>query len=361
MSIQNPADTARLWGKEIVPESRWWLDILKGLGKSELVQINTLRGIFATQGVAQRWRYEGAGRDLLPVVLAPPGTKFNYVDTTYRFDGIAHKDTVGPDLINPLLNAGAKVSIDMDWATAYIKGNQELRISDGTKINLKGSKLEDEELIVGSPDVIFTNPYSPLGGESLIKLKEGGMLAYEGSESLREPSIYIFPEYKLSQMGLELQYFNFIHSLDIPLISQVQGIGKNKHSKYVSVYRKTRDLSLRERDVLRINTVTWDVSTVINQLIEANGGRFIRNTNLLGIEDELRKSLDRYFRTLSSCSQDGVDLARRARNVLEQKYIRRDILPKSVTIPTRHHPKLIEQYYEGLRKAQSMYWEAKWK
>lgn len=213
---------------------------------------NRLRASFEGRGKNQRWYYAAAGRDILPVLLAPNDARHHFVDPRYN-----EADNNLDQYAKPFRNLGISVEArSVPNTQGY--SDDILQTTDGTAIHLIGADAGMPETLPEQRiDVVYSNSVSWFYGhspaESLDHLKPTGLLVYVARSGSDQKAT------RLIEVGTDLEQFGFvrkanvpIEKLDIPAIAETSNIARGQKVN-VHVFEKTRELMPEELDFIKIN------------------------------------------------------------------------------------------------------------
>lgn len=355
MSIKNPADFPD--NDEAGSSIGWWDKALDGVSEAIKPQIERLRSVFTEFGSNQRWYYCGAGADVLPVLLAPQGSILRYVDPAYHVGDWIHTPQFGQELTDPFRKLGAKVEIERPWEVAFREGQQVINIDSSTKVEVFGCKAEDEESYPTNErlDVVYTNDFSPVGTESLISLKSNGVLVTATKGKSDGIHLKIFDK-GLNELGFEHDESVQVDDTALPSIGDVRAT--TDHSKITfQVFRKTREFSQEELDLLRMDSALWDFRTTLERSLMLFDEKIHSPKERDNANQEFRRTLDRYFRLAKQMKVRNRNLLSVSENLL-QDVMGEDEIPRYLTTSYMRKTENIDRVRERFNMAKMIYQEA---
>lgn len=229
-------------GKQGVSESYWRTKILEGMDAIDKDNLIKLRELLQSRGFTQRWYYGGAGKDIIPVIIAPPDTEHWWVDPvydssagihmTYGFEpseGETTSEVLGRQLTEPFRKLGAGIETVRPWNEALKSKRQSILIDGQTKIELFGNITSEAKTLPPSINVVYTSAGTIPPHPSVIDiLKVGGILLHARDISRHsqpndtERSFYNWYNVNLLQTGMERLGTVTIDTLHFPQIENLR-------------------------------------------------------------------------------------------------------------------------------------------
>lgn len=319
-SIKKSGETSV--GKE-QSEPLWREKVLEGMSQEDQEAIRRMRSFFEEKGPAQRWYYSGAGGDISPTLIAPSDTEHWWVDPSYeastRLYLVTHQNiNLENDITNPYRTLGAPIEEAVPWEQAWQSGRQTLSIDNRTTIKMVGGVTQDKETAPEGIDVIYTNPLSTFPGPDVfINLREGGYyvsVTLEDSNPKLDIHLLEYTSDNGESKRINLQDLGFRHirteevtNWDFPAVGRIRGTTTGKKLRF-NIYEKTREFTLEEKDILRLDSTAWEISGTYDNLIGI--GLVSADPEFRRLyEEEFRGAVRRYFERINNLKGDSQDIA----------------------------------------------------
>ena len=165
---------------ETESHSLWRERAAKNLSPEDKEQWKRLRGLVEKKEKNQTWYYAASGADMLPVLLAPDGTRHEFMDPAYQYLQ-KPESRFRRELMMPFEKLDVPANLGLSNTNT-----KSLELEDGTVIVLYGTHAENA--VEGSAeqlDVVYNNetPGEAAPTSALDRLKLGGFFIY-GSRHL---------------------------------------------------------------------------------------------------------------------------------------------------------------------------------
>lgn len=235
-------------------QPEWRQNALEGLSAEDRQIVLRMRQAFEKRNLGNEWVYEGAGTDMVPLLLAPDGTHLSF------YDPFQYEDP------QPLQEHLQKTPL-ADYAEAPTErmNSARLTLPGGTRVDYQnrfGGEREPSEQRI---DVIYTNTITQVLSPAVLdQLRDKGVIVVAGATArslalMDHPMDAISP----SQMGIRTV------QTDIE-IKRMNPKGYEKTTQYgygaphtFAVFEKTREFTEEETAALHVNRVMRDLFNVL--------------------------------------------------------------------------------------------------
>ncbi len=277
-----PSELKKYTSLESEPLITWREKVTAELSAEDKLRWNALRATLCARGANEVWSYPAAGFDMLPVLLAPAGTRHEFIDPRYK-DLQKQDPRVRQHVLEPFENLGATGSLTQDNAEQL-----RLDLDDSTSIDFLPS-LAEEHPSTGPVDVVYNNYVSwykgPAPTSTLGRLKVHGLFIYGSRLPHTDRADHLLGvDDNLESFGFKKRDHVSISSLKIPAIEKANiARGQQLH---LTLMEKERELTPEEMDVLQLNSYLEGIGNTI-------GNRAVYNYRK-GLDEDLLGSDDLY-------------------------------------------------------------------